>query len=199
MSTKNSLLAPAAPERDEDVFAKLPKQDRFELKKLDLSTELVALMAYCHETRSSIAERLGWKKSRLTHLLSGRANPTVRTIYEFASCVGYDVDVVFRKADQDRLPQPWEQISLQSLPAPSQSAKYVVVFQAVEDLVSDYTAGTAQPFYIKAIYNSDGEPAVRAKEFPKELAPESSRWLPSPAADGNEYLRSFSQPIAAKA
>ena len=94
-----------------DMFAHLPDMDLLELKKDELATELAALMSFAGETRSSMAEQLGWKKSRISQVLSGNSNSTIKTILEFCEVLRYDFDVVFRPQSQPRAAQPWQKMT----------------------------------------------------------------------------------------
>lgn len=90
-----------------DMFGDLPPIDPFEIKKDEIAVALTALMAFSGTKRTELAEKLNWKKSRITSVLSGRANPTLKTLWEFSSCLGYDFDVVFRTFAEKCPAQPW--------------------------------------------------------------------------------------------
>lgn len=100
-----------------DMFADLPEMDLLTLKKDQVAIQLAALMSYAGRTRTSMADSLGWKKSRVSRVLSGNGNPTVKTIFEFCSVLDYDFDLVFRKPNESRANQPWQ--SSQTLPQPN--------------------------------------------------------------------------------
>lgn len=124
---------------DDGMFSDLEPLSAFEIKKDSLATQLAALMSYCGKSRSDMADELGWKKSRVTSVLSGHNNLTIKTICDFATHLGYDFDVIFHSYDHPRPMQPWQiqrketsslpMISLQTLnlPIETQSAKEVAI------------------------------------------------------------------------
>jgi transcriptional regulator with XRE-family HTH domain len=99
-----------AQDDDLDLFPDLEPLHPFDIKKDELAANLSALMSYTKKTRSELARELGWGKSRITKVLSGKNNLTLRTICEFTTCLGYDFDVVFRTLVEKRPEQPWQKI-----------------------------------------------------------------------------------------
>ena len=124
---------------DDDMFSDLEPLSAFEIKKDSVATQLAALMAHCGKNRSEMAEELGWMKSRVTRILSGHGNLTIKTICEFSTHLGYDFDVVFHSYDQRRPLQPWQiqrtettnlptvSLPVLNLPIEAQSAQEVFV------------------------------------------------------------------------
>lgn len=80
----------------------------FIVKKNEVGSDLAALVAYVEETRSGLADRLSWKDSRVTKVLSGTENLTLKTVFELARALGYDFQIVLKAIGQHRIPQPWE-------------------------------------------------------------------------------------------
>lgn len=72
-----------------------------------IATDLVFLLKHSGLSRSELATKLGWSKSRVTKVLSGDENLTVRTITSVAECLGYAFDVVFYNENYDQPKQPW--------------------------------------------------------------------------------------------
>lgn len=90
-----------------DLQAELPDL-KADLAKVAVAADLSVLLAQSHCTRSDLAKRLGWSRARVTQVLSGDGNLTVETVYAVAQALGHTFDVVFRKPDERRQPQPWE-------------------------------------------------------------------------------------------
>ena len=80
----------------------------FIVKKNEVGSDLAILVAFSEETRGRLAEKLSWKESRITKVLSGGENLTLRTIFELARALGYDFQIVLKAIGQHRIPQPWE-------------------------------------------------------------------------------------------
>lgn len=108
MTSSTALVTTNQNEVEDDIFSDLEPIDPFNLKKDYLSAQLAALMSFSGKSRSALADELGWKKSRITNVLSGRSNLTIKTIWEFVSHCGFDFDVVFRAPDAERPRQPWQ-------------------------------------------------------------------------------------------
>jgi transcriptional regulator with XRE-family HTH domain len=108
MTTSTALVATNQLQAEDDIFSHLQPISAFDVKKDYIATQLAALMSFCEKSRSDMAEGLGWEKSRITRILSGENNLTIKTIWEFSSYLGFDYDVVFHSADQRRPQQPWQ-------------------------------------------------------------------------------------------
>lgn len=81
---------------------------RFEIRAQSVSVDLVRAISEQGLTQSQMAERLGWKPSRVSRVLHSAPNVTLRTLNDFATALGLEFDVVYRRPDQRRAPQPWE-------------------------------------------------------------------------------------------
>lgn len=90
-----------------DLQAELPDL-KSDLAKVAVAADLSVLLAKSNCTRSDLAKRLGWSRARVTQVLSGEGNLTIETVYAVAQALGHTFDVVFRKQDERRQPQPWE-------------------------------------------------------------------------------------------
>lgn len=134
-----SLSVTAARQSEEDMFSDIESISPFTVKKIDLATQLNALMVFSRKSRSDMAASLGWKKSRITKILSGNDNLTIKTISEFSAHLGYDFDVIFHAYDHPRPIQPWQikgteksnlpidYLQILNLPLKSQSSIEVLV------------------------------------------------------------------------
>ncbi len=107
MNTKNDVSCVSASMGDDNWLSNLSPASAFEDKKSQIAAELAALMASKCYSRASIANLLQWNKSRVSRVLSGEANLTISTIWEFAQRCGFEFDVVYREASCTRPKQPW--------------------------------------------------------------------------------------------
>lgn len=134
----------------DDLFADLPALDPFEVKKEYLATDLAALLVHSGITRSVACEKLGWHKSALTRVLSGKGNPTVKTIWNLAQLAGYDFDLVFRRPEQQVAPQPWTCLSALTNVENFNNRSFeffVLKVQTPEQVKSDMRNGTMSSMY----------------------------------------------------
>jgi transcriptional regulator with XRE-family HTH domain len=133
-----------------DLFAELDQLDPFDIKKEELAAQLAALLSYADLTRSEFAAISGWKKSRVTNVLSGDANPTFKTLWEFARCLGYEADLNFRTPNAVAVKQPWQLNQLiyhdHYVHNNNQKAPYITV-QTVQEVITDFKNGTHESFY----------------------------------------------------
>ena len=83
----------------------------FQVKADEISVALTSLLMNERVSKAELARRLGWKPSRVSKVLSGSANLTLRTIFDIAQAVGYDFDVVARKKGERQAIQPWQRYS----------------------------------------------------------------------------------------
>ena len=66
---------------------------RFEIKAQELSIELVKALAKTGKTQKELAEELGWKPSRLSKVLHGGSNLTLRTLFDLCEALEIDFDI----------------------------------------------------------------------------------------------------------
>lgn len=84
-----------------------------EQAKLDeVSVLLCKLLEHANVSRAELARRLNWKPSRVTKVLSGEDNLTLRTLIRLLDELGYDFDVLLRKAGSPRARQLWDRPQL---------------------------------------------------------------------------------------
>ena len=83
----------------------------FELKAQEVAVNLSALMLHAGQTRADLARSLGWKPARVTKVLGGEENLTLRTLHAIYKALGYTFDVVPRAEGQRAPIQPWQRFS----------------------------------------------------------------------------------------
>lgn len=153
------LLSNGEPQVDE-LFPDLPPEDPFDVKKFELAADLAALMVYANETRASMANHLSVNKSRITSILSGRQNLTIKVIWDFCSALDYDFDIVFRRFEMHHRPQPWHGSSALSESSAFHDAEHPQVsshksviptftLQDGEQVQKDIATGDIAPAYIR--------------------------------------------------
>lgn len=90
-----------------DVWADA-SQDRdflFQAKAQDTAVALSRAVSEAGMTRAELAQALGWKPSRISHVLSGAGNLTLRTIFDLTSALGLEFDLQLRKPGQTSQPR----------------------------------------------------------------------------------------------
>ena len=108
-----ALLAEAAQSEDFD----------FELKAQEVAVNLSSLMLHAGWTRADLARSLNWKPARVSKVLGGEENLTLRTLYAVYKAFGYTFDVVPR-TESERVPmQPWQRFSFDTAHVVSRDIK----------------------------------------------------------------------------
>ncbi|MGZ8160404.1 MAG: hypothetical protein ACXWT4_16570 [Methylobacter sp.] len=133
-----------------DLFAELDQLDPFDVKKEELAAQLAALLSYADISRSRFASISKWKKSRVTNVLSGDANPTFKTLWEFARCLGYEADLNFRQPNKAPTKQPWhiEKLEIQHTIAIECMPDSFLQHQTVHEVFMDMLTGNHKDFYL---------------------------------------------------
>lgn len=153
MNNSTLTVSSSEAEYEVDMFADLEPLSAFEVKRDYVATQLAALMLHCGKSRSDISEELGWKKSRVTQVLSGKKNLTLKTICEFSTHLGCDFDVVFHGINQPALKQPWQIGSLDSTYFSAEKLKTITLptkAQSAFEVVIDVLQGKGKEFYYGA-------------------------------------------------
>lgn len=78
------------------------------IKMEQVASHLVGLLRHHKMSRSELAQNLGWSKGRVTKVLSGDVNLTIKTITTITQKLGYDFDVVFHNKNYEKPKQPWQ-------------------------------------------------------------------------------------------
>ncbi|MEG8983054.1 helix-turn-helix transcriptional regulator, partial [Acinetobacter baumannii] len=123
------------------------------VKMEQVASHLVGLLRHSNMTRSEIALQLGWKKSRVTKVLSGEENLTIKTISKISRLLGYDFDVIFHNKNYERPKQPWQidrERKKAHLVEKSHRNKTTFLFdlQTGQQVVEDVLSGNEKEFYI---------------------------------------------------
>jgi hypothetical protein len=84
----------------------------FQSKAEEIAVGLTALLLHEGVGKAELARRLDWKLSRVSKVLGGCGNLTLRTIFDILQAIGYDFDVVARKPGERKPVQPWQRHAL---------------------------------------------------------------------------------------
>ncbi|MCL5254594.1 MAG: helix-turn-helix domain-containing protein [Gammaproteobacteria bacterium] len=84
---------------------------RFELKAQDIAVKLASAVAAQGLTQKALADRLGWKTSRVSKVLHGATNLTLKTMFQICEALGIDFDVHF--GGEHHLNKQFEVIKMQ--------------------------------------------------------------------------------------
>jgi len=79
------------------------------MRRNHVAIDLSIAVAETELTRQAVAERADMKPGLLTRQLSGDVNLTLDSIGRICEAIGYDFDVVLRKAGEKSASQPWQQ------------------------------------------------------------------------------------------
>jgi len=148
-------------ENSEFDFFDFSDVDPFFTKKNAVANEILALISHEIISRKQLCESLNWAPSRLSKVLSGEQNITVKTITAISLALGYKKEMV----------QPWEKTSyisnISQANTISEIKKYNinVHIQSKEDVMMDLLCGRGKESYLSVSVN---EKAVKNKEIEKK-------------------------------
>ncbi|MFE2658139.1 helix-turn-helix domain-containing protein [Brevibacterium sp. NPDC059310] len=158
-------------ENSEFDFFDFSDVDPFFTKKNAVANELLALISHENISRKQLCESLNWAPSRLSKVLSGEQNITVKTITAISLALGYDFSIYFHKIYKKEMVQPWEKTSyisnISQVNTISEIKKYNinVHIQSKEDVMMDLLCGRGKESYLSVSVN---EKAVKNKEIEKK-------------------------------
>lgn len=158
-------------ENSEFDFFDFSDVDPFFTKKNAVANELLALISHENISRKQLCESLDWAPSRLSKVLSGEQNITVKTITAISLALGYDFSIYFHKIHKKEMVQPWEKTSyisnISQINTISEIKKYNinVHIQSKEDVMMDLLCGRGKESYLSVSVN---EKAVKNKEIEKK-------------------------------
>lgn len=73
----------------------------FEAKAQDVAMGLATVVYRSGLNRAQLAEKLGWKPSRVSRILTGNTNVTIKTIFQICRAINLDFDLVLRNAQEE--------------------------------------------------------------------------------------------------
>lgn len=133
------------------MFGDIYDVDMSAMQMESIASDLVFLLKHSGLSRSELASRLGWNKSRVTRILSGDENLTIKTITSVAECLGYGFDVIFYNENYEQPKQPWHidriNKSVSAEPVHTKSP-FEFKFQSSKDVFNDLMKGDDADAYI---------------------------------------------------
>ena len=124
------------------------------IKMEQVASHLVGLLRHRKISRSELAQQLGWPKGRVTKVLSGDVNLTLKTITTITQKLGYDFEVVFHNKNYEKPKQPWQRDREKNTPNLVLSHRNIdplnVVFQLEtgKQVVEAVLAGKEKDLYV---------------------------------------------------
>jgi len=164
-------------ENSEFDFFDFSDVEPFFTKKNAVANELLALISHESISRKELCEALNWAPSRLSKVLSGEQNITVKTITAISLALGYDFSIYFHKIYKKEMVQPWEKTSyissISQINTISEIKKYNinVHIQSKEDVMLDLLRGRGKESYLSVSVN---EKAFKNKEIEKKESNENT-------------------------
>ncbi len=130
------------------------------VKMEQVASHLVGLLRHSNTSRTELATQLGWKKSRITKVLSGDENLTLKTISAITQQLGYDFDIVFHNKNYVKPKQPWQidrALSLSGLLTINKDTytpNVALELQTGDQVVEAVLAGKEKDFYVSVNQSS---------------------------------------------
>lgn len=135
-----------------DDWADFTNLDAFEIKKEEVAADLANLLVHSGHNRTYVSAMTGWSKSRVSNLLSGDLNLTLKSIWDFSNNLGYTFDISFRKASESPKNQPWiehkKDVSTEVEYSENNNSIYLVCLKTAEDVAKDMLNGTPSEYYL---------------------------------------------------
>lgn len=82
---------------------------RAQTRRNQVAVDLSIALAESQLSRQAVANKAGMKLPQLSRQLSGEVNLTLDSIGKICEAIGYDFDMVLRKAKEKAALQPWQQ------------------------------------------------------------------------------------------
>ena len=138
-----------------DVFDDGHNIDMSEIQMELVASSLVSLLKHNGSSRAQLAGKLDCKRNRVTRILSGDENLTLKTITSVAEALGYAFDVVFYNKDYPKPKQPWtidkenRKITISENINISKPKIIKFELQTGDQVANDVIAGTEAEQYIR--------------------------------------------------
>lgn len=178
------------------MFGDIYDIDMSVMQMESIATDLVFLLKHSGLSRSDIASKLGWSKSRVTKVLSGDENLTIRTITSMAECLGYGFDVIFYNENYEQPKQPWHIDRLnKSVRAEPVSSKTQIEFklQDAKEVFEDLLAGKDAPYYISLNKTFDVNKIESLQTTEKITSSKNAFYWGIPASNGYSFISSLEE------
>lgn len=132
--------------------------DPFFAKINAVANELLALISHENISRKQLSEKLEWAPSRLSKVLSGEQNLTIKTITAISLSLGYDFSIYFHKIYEKEMVQPWEKLSgiasvVHTYTADEIRNRMKINVQSKDDVINDLLNGRGKERYFSLSIN----------------------------------------------
>lgn len=141
-----------------DVFDDGHDIDMSDIQMELVASSLVSLLKHSGSSRAQLAGKLDCRRNRVTRILSGDENLTLRTISSVAEALGYAFDVVFYNKDYAKPKQPWHIDRLNKAVLAEPICSKPAIEMKVQDgkaVFNDLMEGNDADFYISVSKNFD--------------------------------------------
>ncbi|MFY3861055.1 helix-turn-helix domain-containing protein [Achromobacter xylosoxidans] len=81
----------------------------FDVRAERLCVDLIRALQHQDMTQSDLASVLNWTKSRVSNVLHGHTNLTLKTLHALVTAMNLDFDIVFRSKGEAACRQPWHE------------------------------------------------------------------------------------------
>ncbi|NNH20918.1 Predicted transcription regulator containing HTH domain [Bordetella trematum] len=81
----------------------------FDVRAERLCVDLIRALHHQDMTQSDLASILDWTKGRVSKVLHGHTNLTLRTLHTLVTAMNLDFDIVFRSKEDAACRQPWHE------------------------------------------------------------------------------------------
>lgn len=130
-----------------------------DIQKEVVAADLSMLLVHSSYSRTKLGADLGYRKSRISRILSGDENLTLKTLTKVADALGYTFDVVFYNHNYQKPKQPWiidrEKRQVAVAKEVNKTKIFNIEFQTDDQVASDFLAGNESDRYIKVTEGSD--------------------------------------------
>lgn len=144
--------------KDISLFDFIDELEPEDIQKEMVAADLSMLLVHSDCSRSQLASVLEYKKSRISRILSGDENLTLKTLTKVANALGYTFDVVFYNNDYPKPNQPWhiDRLDKYINIEPMHTEPYIELkFQNSKDVFNDFMQGNDADTYISVNKNFD--------------------------------------------
>ena len=101
------------------------KDFRFELKAQEVAVGLASAVAASGMTQKALADKLGWTTSRVSKVLHGATNLTLKTLFEVCEALNIEFDIAFDREGVRQEEIAVTQLKHQELEAMLQTAEQI--------------------------------------------------------------------------
>lgn len=138
---------------DVSLFDFIDELEPEDIQKEVVAADLSMLLMHSNYSRTRLGADLGYGKSRISRILSGDENLTLKTLTKVADALGYTFDVIFYNKNYPKPKQPWniDRENKKNI-TPKQIIKpktFDLELQTGDQVVSDVLAGKESDQYIK--------------------------------------------------